>query len=103
MRKKALPTKDSHDSNSNCTSKPHRHSHRTSSAEVVRKISYRAQTKPKLLRYKNTVNIATFNDSALNLVNQLPELTTSTSENNVDIIYIQAHRYYLGELDMIIL
>ena len=51
---------------------------------VFEKIS-RTQTKKKLLEYKSTIQIATFKVRSLKRLGQLPELTTSAIENNVDI------------------
>ena len=42
--------------------------------------------KPKLLKCKNMVDIETFNVKTLNVVNQLPELTASVAEHDIDII-----------------
>ena len=50
--------------------------------------------KPKLLSYKNIVNLATFNFRTLNTVNQLLELIMSAAKYNIDIICMQEHRYY---------
>ena len=58
----------------------------------VRKISYRAQTKTKLLKCKRTIQIATFNVRTLNRIRQLPELTASAIDHNIDVICIQEHR-----------
>ena len=46
----------------------------------------------KLLKCKQTIQIATFNVRTLNRIGQLPELIASAVENNTDIIYIQEHR-----------
>ena len=47
----------------------------------------------KLLKCKQTIQIATFNARTLNRIGQLPELTASAVEHKVDIICIQEHRY----------
>ena len=47
----------------------------------------------KLLKCKQTIQIATFNVRTLNRIGQLPELTASVVEHNIDIICIQEHRY----------
>ena len=47
----------------------------------------------KLLKCKQTIQIATFNVRTLNRIGQLPGLTASTVEHNIDIICIQEHRY----------
>ena len=47
----------------------------------------------KLLKCKQTIQIATFNVRPLNRIGQLPELTASAVEHKIDIICIQEHRY----------
>ena len=47
----------------------------------------------KLLKCKQTIQIATFNVRTLNRIGQLPELTASALEHKIDIICIQKHRY----------
>ena len=47
----------------------------------------------KLLKCKQTLQIATFNVRTLNRIDQLPELTASTIEHKIDITCIQEHRY----------
>ena len=47
----------------------------------------------KLLKCKQTIQIATFNVRTLNRIGQLPELTASAVEHRIDIICIQEHRY----------
>ena len=47
----------------------------------------------KLLKCKQTIQIATFNVRTLNRIGQLPELTASAIEHKIDIICIQEHRY----------
>ena len=54
--------------------------------------------KQKLLRCKSTVHIVTLNVRTLNRIGQLPELTASVAEYNVDIVCIQEHRYYHCEV-----
>ena len=51
----------------------------------------------KLLKCKQTIQIATFNVKTLNRIRQLPELTVSAVEHNIDIICIQEHRYTHGK------
>ena len=51
----------------------------------------------KLLKCKQTIQIATFNVRTLNRIGQLPELTASAEEHKVDIICIQEHRYTFTE------
>ena len=51
------------------------------------------ELKQKLLKCKQTIQIATFNIRTLNRIGQLPELTASAVEHKIDIICIQEHRY----------
>ena len=51
----------------------------------------------KLLKCKQTIQIATFNVRTLNRIGQLPELTASAVEHKIDIICIQEHRYTHNE------
>ena len=53
--------------------------------------------KQKLLKCKSTIQIATFNLRTLNRIGQLPELTASAIDHNIDIICIQKHRYIYSE------
>ena len=63
--------------------------------------SAEAKTKPKLLRCKNIVNIETFKFKTLNTKKkQLPELTASAVEQNIDVISVEEHRYYESELEL---
>ena len=47
----------------------------------------------KLLKCKQTIQMATFNDRTLNRIDQLPELTASAVEHKIDIMCIQEHRH----------
>ena len=47
----------------------------------------------KLLKYKQTIQIVTFNVRALNRIGQLPELTALAVKHKIDIICIQKNRY----------
>ena len=47
----------------------------------------------KVLKCKQTIQIATFNVRTLNRIGQLPELTPSAVEHKVNIICMQEHRY----------
>ena len=47
----------------------------------------------KLLKCKQTIQIATFNVRTLNKIGQRRELTASAVEHKIDIICIQEHRY----------
>ena len=51
----------------------------------------------KLLKCKQTLQIATFNVRTLNRIGQLPELIASAEEHKIDIICIQEHRYTHAE------
>ena len=51
----------------------------------------------KLLKCKQTIQIATFNVSTLNRIGQLRELTASAIEHKIDIICIQEHGYTHSE------
>ena len=51
------------------------------------------ELKQKLLKCKQTIQIATFNVRTLNRIGPLPELTASAVEHKIDIICIQEHRY----------
>ena len=51
----------------------------------------------KLLKCKRTMQIATFNVRTLKKIGQLPELTASAIDHNIDIICIQEHRYTHSE------
>ena len=51
------------------------------------------ELKQKLLKCKQTIQIATFNIRTLNRIDQLPELTASAVEHKINIICIQEHRY----------
>ena len=51
------------------------------------------ELKQKLLKCKQTIQIATFNVRTLNRIGQPPELTASAVEHKIDIIYKQEHRY----------
>ena len=53
--------------------------------------------KQKLLKCKRTIQIATFNVRTLSKIGQLPELTASAVDHNIDIICIQEHRYTHSE------
>ena len=47
----------------------------------------------KLLKFKQTLQIAKFNVRTLNRIGQLTELIASAEEHKIDIICIQEHRY----------
>ena len=62
-------------------------------ASVFEKSATELKLKQKLLKCKQTIQIATFNVRTLNRIGQLPELTASVVEHKIDIICIQEHRY----------
>ena len=51
------------------------------------------ELKQKLLKCKQTIQIATFNVRTLNRIGQLSELTASAIEHKIDVICIQEHWY----------
>ena len=51
----------------------------------------------KILKCKHTIQIAKFSVRTLNRIGQLPELTASAIDHNIDIIFIQEQRYILSE------
>ena len=62
-------------------------------ASVFEKSATELKHKHKLLKCKQTIQIATFNVRTLNRIGQLSELTASAVEHKIDIICIQEHRY----------
>ena len=66
-------------------------------ASVFEKSATGLKLKQKLLKCKHTIQIATYNIKTLNRIGQLPELTTSVIDHNIDIICIQEHRYTHNE------
>ena len=55
--------------------------------------NYFPRKQQKLLKCKQTIQIAIFNVRTLNRIGQLPELTASAVEHKIDMICIQEHRY----------
>ena len=51
------------------------------------------ELKQKLLKRKQTIQIATFNVRTLNRIGQLSELIATAVEHKIDVICIQEHRY----------
>ena len=47
-----------------------------------------------------TIQIATFNVKTLNRIGQLPELTASVIDHNIDIVCVQEHIYHHSEEDI---
>ena len=62
-------------------------------ASVFEKSATELKLKQKLLKCKQTIQIATFNVRTLNRKGQLPELIASAVEHKIDIICKQEHRY----------
>ena len=56
-------------------------------ASVYKKSS--TELKQKLLKFKRTIQIATFNIGTFKRIGQLPEVTSSVIDHNIDIICIQ--------------
>ena len=61
-------------------------------ALVFEKSATELKLKQKLLKCKTTIQIVTFNVRTLNRIGQLPELTASAIDHNIDIICKQEHR-----------
>ena len=57
-------------------------------ATVFKKSATELKLKQKLLKCKSTIQIATFNIRTLNRIGQLPKLTASVIDHNIDIICI---------------
>ena len=64
-----------------------------------RRVQLRTEVKlkEKLLKCKRTTQKATFNVRTLKKIGQLPELTASALDHNIDISCIQEHRYIHSE------
>ena len=62
-------------------------------ASEFEKSATELKLKQKLLKCKQTIQIATFNVRTQNRIGQLPELTASAVEHKIDIICIQEHCY----------
>ena len=60
---------------------------------VFEKSATEFKLRQKLLKFKRTIQIATFNVRTLNRIGQLPELTASAIDHKIDIICIQKHWY----------
>ena len=60
-------------------------------APVFKKSATDLKLKQKLLKSKCTIQITTFNIRTLNRIGQLPELTASAIDHNIDIIFLQEH------------
>ena len=75
---------------------------RSAGVGVLEKSTRELKPKVRLLRFKSTIHIyiAIFNVRALNRIGQLPELTASAAEHDIDIIGIRVHRYYHCEVEI---
>ena len=62
-------------------------------ASAFEKSATELKLKQNLMKCKCTIEIATFNVSTLIKIGQLPELTASAIDHNIDIICIQEHWY----------
>ena len=62
-------------------------------ASLFEKSATELKLKQKLLKCKRTIQIATFNIRTLNRIGQLPVLTASAIDHNIDIISIKEHRH----------
>ena len=62
-------------------------------APVFEKSATKLLQKQKLPQCKSTIQIVRFNVRTLNRIGQLLELTASAIDHNIDIIWIQEHRY----------
>ena len=66
-------------------------------APVFEKSATELKLKQKLLKCKRTIQIATSNVRILNRIGQLPELTASAIDHNINIICMQEHKYIHSE------
>ena len=64
---------------------------------MFEKLATELKLKQKLLKCKSTIQIATFNVRTFDRIGQLPELTASAIDHNIDIIFVQEHRYFHNE------
>ena len=56
--------------------------------------------KKKLLKCKSTVHITKFNVGTLNRISQLPDLTASAAQHNIDIVSLQEHRHHQSGIEI---
>ena len=49
--------------------------------------------KQNLMKRKRTIQIATFKVRTLNRIEQLPKLSASARDHNIDVICLQEHKY----------
>ena len=75
-------------------SKPHPSSSRWNSGPVFEKSATELKHKhwQNLPKCKSTIQIATFNVRTLNRIGQLPELTASAIDHDIEIVCVQKHR-----------
>ena len=71
-------------------------------APVLQKPTTEPKPKPKpdLLRGQELFNITTFNVRTLNTINPLLEVIASAADKNIDIVYIQEHKYYQSKVEL---
>ena len=107
-KKTKQPAKDYHVSNPNRASKPHHLSHGKTrdvfcwalpSGYEKSDRKPRPKPKPPLIQ-KHLVNMITFDIRTLNTINQLPELTASAIEYNIDIICVQEYRFNHSKVEL---
>ena len=93
---KILPSKDYHVENASPFARVKKGTHSAELGALVpvfEKLATVLKLKQKLLTYKSTIQLATFNVRTLNRIGQLPELAAFAIDHNKDIICIQEHRY----------
>ena len=66
---------------------------------VIEKLAIELKTQTQT-RSQNIVKIAIFNVRTLYTINQLLELTVSSTDHGRDVICMQEHRYYFCELEI---
>ena len=64
------------------------------------KYQLQSQTRTPLIKCKRTTTVSTFNVRTLNTINQLSELVASAIRYNIDIIFIQEHRFFHDDLTL---
>ena len=69
-------------------------------APVFEKTATELKHIQKLFECKSTIQTATFNVRTLNIIGQLPELTASEIDQNIDIVCVQEHRDHHSEEDI---
>ena len=66
-------------------------------APVFEKSATQLKQKQKLLKFKSTIQIVTFNVRTFYRIGQIPELTASGVDHNIDIICVKEHKYLHSE------